>query len=216
MCAAYGAKFSPSQGGQDGYAPLSTDDAPAHVSVGSGRPISWGAHDVFAKWDGKRWMQGLPIWAKPQDIRLEGVNQPGDPGHRDGDIEQARGKQGEPALTAWCQAYCADRGWLKEFILRKEVWGWDYGALSKAIKGAVVSTGYTTEVEVKLNWDEQEAMVMPSNPWTRINNEVSSPQRILAQLLTRPDFLPRHSVHHPHLPLGLLLPVPLSSPLGRR
>lgn len=48
------------------------------------------------------------------------------------DVEQARNEginNIKPNLRAWCQAYCDDRGLLKEFVMKKELCGWDFDGL---------------------------------------------------------------------------------------
>lgn len=109
------------------------------------------------KWREYRHRKGIPGWVKREDVPefekgkdkgkdkdkrkdrkkdkgrgSEGENVVMDDQDSDVDVEQARNEginNMKPNLRAWCQAYCDDRGLLKEFILKKELCGWDFDGL---------------------------------------------------------------------------------------
>lgn len=109
------------------------------------------------KWRDYRHRKGIPGWVKREDVPefekgkdkgknkdkrkdrkkdkrrgSEGENVVMDDQDSDVDVEQARNEginNMKPNLRAWCQAYCDDRGLLKEFILKKELCGWDFDGL---------------------------------------------------------------------------------------
>ena len=70
-----------------------------------------------------RLKKGLPTWTPLTDeyASLRGVtarNEDLEEGDDTNEIEQA-------GLLEWCQAFCQSHRPMKEFVLRKEVWGWD-------------------------------------------------------------------------------------------
>ncbi|KAE8542197.1 hypothetical protein D1P53_001682 [Cryptococcus gattii VGV] len=106
------------------------------------------------KWREYRNWKGIPGWVKREDVPefekgkdkgkdkdkrkdrkkdkrrgSEGENVVMDNQDSDVDVEQARNEginNMKPNLRAWCLAYCDDRGLLKEFILKKQLCGWDF------------------------------------------------------------------------------------------
>jgi hypothetical protein len=58
-----------------------------------------------------------------------------------GTVIDARGIRfaDQPALKEWCEAYCNDKGLLKEFVLRKWIWGWEMDALESGRSGFITS-----------------------------------------------------------------------------
>ncbi len=87
--------------------------------------------DEFASWRDER---GLPRWT---DIRgcqafweTRGKGKTialGDEAESD---EALLGTHEEAGLREWCERYCGDPGLLKEFRMRKAIWGWDFSALT--------------------------------------------------------------------------------------
>lgn len=162
--AAYGSTYEPARNSLDGYKQLSPAGG-RHNLAKSGLGISWTAHHYLATWDKRRWIRGFPAWAKISDI-------PGDV-MGTGDAEREGGEIEEPSMLEWCEAYCADKGWLKRFILRRDVWGWHFDGLVKATEAAIRSTGYNHTLKVRVEWDEPEVVIRPSNRWNRANSNVS-------------------------------------------
>lgn len=72
-------------------------------------------------------------------------------------------------LKQWCEAYCADKGLLKSFVLHKGVWGWDMTNLRTAIERAVLSTGYqptasgSSGVQIHIVNEDDKIVVRPNN-----------------------------------------------------
>lgn len=86
-----------------------------------------------------------------------------------GDMTRVRETWDEPTLKAWCEAYTSSPATLKYFTLRKEVWGWDLGGLEGAVKGAIMSTGYSSnDVTVKFVLDDESLCVRPDNLLSKI------------------------------------------------
>ncbi|OXG43553.1 hypothetical protein J010_06701 [Cryptococcus neoformans] len=152
------------------------------------------------KWKEYRRQKGIPGWVKREDVPefeqgkgkgkgknknqkkdkkgdSEGGSVDLDDQDSDIDVEQARNEginNIKPNLRAWCQAYCDDRGLLKEFVMKKELCGWDFDGLKSAVNGAILSTGYQSPyVAVNISIDNVAVVVRPnnllsralSNPW---------------------------------------------------
>ena len=88
-----------------------------------GRSITWKESRAWSKWKAMRLKKGLPTWTPLTDeyASLRGVtarNEDLEEGDDTNEIEQA-------GLLEWCQAFCQSHRPMKEFVLRKEVWGWD-------------------------------------------------------------------------------------------
>jgi hypothetical protein len=80
------------------------------------------------------------------------------------DVARVRETWDEPTLRAWCEAYTSNPLLLKNFVLQKEVWGWDLGGLESAVKGAIASTGYTSpDVTVNFVLDDELLSIRPDN-----------------------------------------------------
>lgn len=150
-----------------GYNQLAIDDTagsgPTHSSY------ALGPRGNFTDWDKARWGQGYPIWARFSDVPYTGETPVV------GEVDIERGDMAvDRDLMDWCKAYCADKGWLKEFKLRREVWGWDFDSLIKSVKDVMISTGnVTVDMSVTVEWDVAETIVRPENVWTRANDNVS-------------------------------------------
>lgn len=79
-----------------------------------------------------------------------------------------------PNLRKWCEMYCAERGTMKEFIVEKQIWGWDFEQVQKAIKNAIHSTGYQSEdLDISVIVDSQKYHIRPNNWFSRAINNVS-------------------------------------------
>jgi len=77
----------------------------------------------------------------------------------------------ETQLKQWCEAYCADKGLLKSFVLHRVLWGWDLNNLRTAIERAILSTGYqpsATGIQVHFSCKtNQKLVVRPNNMLVR-------------------------------------------------
>jgi hypothetical protein len=86
-----------------------------------------------------------------------------------GDMSRVREAWDDPTLKAWCETYTSSPVMLKYFTVRKEVWGWDLGGLQGAVKGAIMSTGYTSnDVTVTFALDDDYLCVRPDNFLSRL------------------------------------------------
>lgn len=119
-----------------------------------GLPPKSGEQRKDRKWKEYRRQKGIPGWVKKEDVpefeqgKGKGKNKKNrkedkrrdseggsvalDDQDSDVDVEQARNEgidNVKPNLRAWCQAYCDDRGLLKEFVMKKELCGWDFDGL---------------------------------------------------------------------------------------
>lgn len=141
-----------------------------------------------------------------------------------GDVERVREQWDQPTLKAWCEAYTNNKALLKEFTMRKEVWGWDLAGLEAAVKSAILSTGYTSnDLIVKFELDDREIKVLPNNLLSRIFARVScilpswnAPTTADQDAIGR--FCSIHPVYHPHLSPHMVvqaLPLARRSPLRR-
>ena len=147
-------------------------EAPALRGTFKHSPPSNGA---WSDWESWRMDRGLPRWSNMWenkdfwDGRGKGkATQPIALADEEAELEGAGllgEAEGEPGLREWCERYTADPGLLKEFRLRKGIWGWEFSGLTTgmstgwtsaeclAVKGAITSTGYTSNhVEVKLRY----------------------------------------------------------------
>jgi len=85
------------------------------------------------------------------------------------DVSRVRETWDEPNLRAWCETYTSNPLLVKNFILCKEVWGWDLGGLESAVKGAIASTGYTSpDVTVRFQLDDETLCIRPDNWYSKI------------------------------------------------
>ena len=143
-------------------------------------------HKAFDKW---RKGKGLPPWVGMDDEAAREwreVEAPKD-GHdvvamEISDIEEeievgdVVRESVKPGLLQWCEVYCRDQALLKEFTMRKVIWGWDLASLETgmsegcmaglivAIRGAISSAGYTSNhVEVTFELEEEEVIVRPAS-----------------------------------------------------
>jgi len=96
------------------------------------------------------------------------------------DVSRVRETWDEPTLKAWCEAYAANPLLIKNFMLHKEVWGWDLGGLESAVKGAIASTGYTSpDVTVKFELDDETLCIRPDNWFSKIAGSAATNVRHL-------------------------------------
>jgi len=155
-----------------------------------GRSTTWKEGRAWSKWKALRLKKGLPTWtpltddfaslraANPQNEDLE----EGDDTH---EIEQA-------GLLEWCQAFCQSHRPMKEFVLRKEVWGWDQEGIVlgesarslsitiiidgvawfAAVRAAIESTGYSHSFSVDFETTARKVMVHPDNMLSRLTTKV--------------------------------------------
>jgi hypothetical protein len=166
------------------------------------------------EWETWRDARGLPPWARMQDwkefidrkgkstssapsgpgareegrVALLGDDEAGDAGDEEREV---RGRESEVSheakLKAWCEAFCADQGWLKEFRVPFGVWGWDLDGLTAgaskldkrdssllaAIKGAITSTGYNSNhISVTFETSTKGLVVLTPNLLSRALNKV--------------------------------------------
>ena len=85
------------------------------------------------------------------------------------DVSRVRETWDEPTLRAWCEAYASNPLMIKNFVMNKEVWGWDLGGLTSAVKGAIASTGYTSpDVTVNFVLDDATLSIRPDNWFSKI------------------------------------------------
>ncbi|WVO18263.1 hypothetical protein L204_105974 [Cryptococcus depauperatus] len=113
-----------------------------------------------------------------QTVNLEGASVSAIDRSNDGDnysvfedVEQAPAEAYNkigPNLKEWCLTYCSDRGLLKEFVMKKELCGWDLENLKAAITNAIESTGYSPKhLQVEININDAGFIVRPDNRLSR-------------------------------------------------
>ncbi|KAK8843468.1 hypothetical protein IAR55_007125 [Kwoniella newhampshirensis] len=142
----------------------------------------------FDAWEAWRVPKGIPRWVNPADCpefwetRMKGKGRRAqrdttrpinssdrsEAGEAAVDLERGErrqvGDQGQADLKEWCEAFCTDRGILKDFVLIKGIWGWDRTALLSAINGAIASTGYpTANIQTSLDLTPVAIIVKPDN-----------------------------------------------------
>nr|XP_031862237.1 uncharacterized protein CI109_002202 [Kwoniella shandongensis]KAA5529309.1 hypothetical protein CI109_002202 [Kwoniella shandongensis] len=82
--------------------------------------------------------------------------------------QRSVGDLGKPDLKQWCEAFCADKGILKEFVLVKGVWGWDQAGLLTAVNSAIMSTGYpAANIQTSFDMSPTYVVVRPNNTLSR-------------------------------------------------
>ncbi|KAL1410921.1 hypothetical protein Q8F55_001864 [Vanrija albida] len=67
------------------------------------------------------------------------------------------------ALQQWCEAYCADKAKYKRFVLKREVWGWDFEGIKKRIVNMIKGTGYNGAVSVGYSYGPNDVIVRPNS-----------------------------------------------------
>lgn len=70
-------------------------------------------------------------------------------------------------LRRWCDAYESDRGLVKSFTLKKEVWGWDMDLLRRTIQHRIWASGCRSYVDVEIECDGTDLRVEPDNALVR-------------------------------------------------
>ena len=117
------------------------------------------------------------------------------------DIEEADGEgssSDQASLHEWCQAYCRSLQPMREFVLKKEVWGWDeegvllgrlpptftimstsevdiFSIIHLAVRAAIQSTGYRHSFAVTFEKQARKVMIHPDNLFSSLTTEVSHP-----------------------------------------
>lgn len=179
------------------FAPVSNPS-----STKAGPRVSKSLHKLWTQWRLHRWDRGLPSWASmPADFQqakhsrskrrtplalaeegegLLGVQEALNPSERD-----------RADLMQWCQAYCASQAFLKEFVLRKQVWGWDTKAVKTgrsgftacadvvAVTSAILSTGYRSADRIQVDFvlSGSKVTAMPDNWLSRSLYNVGHPSK---------------------------------------
>ncbi|KAL7421438.1 hypothetical protein Q5752_004324 [Cryptotrichosporon argae] len=122
--------------------------------------LGWVEARTWTKWEDERRKKGLPGWVK--------IHYSPGAGEISADLEtQALINEEDVgldrrALREWCEAFVRDPGYLKEFRVKRDAWGWDWDRLVSALDGAVKSTGYTGNWKVKVD-NRDVATVRPNN-----------------------------------------------------
>jgi hypothetical protein len=121
-----------------------------HASTDPGRLATKQEDAEEKRWADWRENKGLPLWVKRNDWKeyLEsemgkgkgkatGPVALGDLGdeealvsgrdNAEGSVLEADAKKA--GLMDWCERYCADPGWMKEFVVPVNIWGWNKEAL---------------------------------------------------------------------------------------
>ncbi|WVR09221.1 hypothetical protein IAU60_006284 [Kwoniella sp. DSM 27419] len=148
-----------------------------------GRVETYRERSDRAAWNTYRAQKGIPGWIKPQDIpdfwqgrhkgkgaltlggADEGVVDVEDAGAT---LQQGRDQAAKPNLREWCEAYCRAPGLLREFHLTTGLYGWDCEGVTKAITGAILSTGHPAN-HLTVSWDvsPHTVIVRPDNVLSR-------------------------------------------------
>jgi hypothetical protein len=156
-----------------------------------GRPVTWKEGRAWSKWKKLRISKGWPTWTLPTEdfAHLRGVTP------RNTDLEEGEHEEHEieqAGLLEWCQAFCHSRQPMKEFVLKKEVWGWDeegivIGELVMegdsehpptdmfsvlAVRAAIESTGYRHDFSVEFERNAGKVMIHPENLLARMTTQV--------------------------------------------
>jgi hypothetical protein len=111
------------------------------LSTKPGQRVSKSLRNLWNQWGLHRFDRGLPSWSPMPSVfqqakhsRSKRTNQLALAEEGDGllSVEESLNpsERDRADLMQWCQAYCASPAILKEFQLRKQVWGWD----TKAVK----------------------------------------------------------------------------------
>ncbi|WRT68862.1 uncharacterized protein IL334_005843 [Kwoniella shivajii] len=120
----------------------------------------------WSEWETYREKRGVPGWVNMETIpdfweRFSvAMGSSKDPNKSVSSLSK-----NQASLREWCEAFCADKGILKEFWLTKEISGWDFHTLKRALRNTILSTGYEgKEVEIHFNY-EPKYVVVRSNNW---------------------------------------------------
>ncbi|KAF9015136.1 hypothetical protein BDQ17DRAFT_1418251 [Cyathus striatus] len=95
----------------------------------------------FNKWDEERVAQGLPPWVH----QLNGWPEESPPFERDV-------MRSSKTVRQWADEYCASPKYLKEFVYKKVIYGWNIRQLEDAIRSVVEATPYSGTWKSTLHW----------------------------------------------------------------
>jgi hypothetical protein len=109
-----------------------------------GRNSTWNERKTWSKWKARRVAKGYPTWTSMADDDGDSpfASHSGSAQIRDVENVDEEGNGIDQAgLHEWCQAYCSSLQPMREFILKKEIWGWDEeGVLLGMYRSVVVSS----------------------------------------------------------------------------
>lgn len=109
-----------------------------------GRNSTWNERKTWSKWKSRRVAKGYPTWTSMADDDGDSpfASHSGSAQIRDVENADEEGNGIDQAgLHEWCQAYCSSLQPMREFILKKEIWGWDEeGVLLGMYRSVVVSS----------------------------------------------------------------------------
>ncbi len=135
---------------------------PPPSTTGLGRHPTEKETDGWKAWVEYRDDRGLPPWADPTEYPEFSYSGP-----MPTDVEEPDG------LYQWCEAYAADQGLLKRFVIYSPVWGWDMGAMKATITRAITDAGRQGSVVVDFQtprgWKNPDRLIVrPDNILTRL------------------------------------------------
>lgn len=126
--------------------------------------------EIWAAWAAYRDERGLPPWSEPSSFPDFWLAYNGEGSSDEGDVEAMLGTD---TLHDWCEAYCADPGYLKSFELDKVVWGWDVGALRTTLGRVIKESGWNGTVTVELEYGPgHRVIVRPDNIYVYLRHSV--------------------------------------------
>ncbi|KAF8807378.1 hypothetical protein BYT27DRAFT_7164905 [Phlegmacium glaucopus] len=143
------------------------DDEPAYRglmvrefegSVGTGRGVAKGQKlKDYKKWVEKRNGLGLPPWVREMDTDIT-----------DGSIVHLVSLRSSKTLRQWADEYCASPKYLKEFVYKKVLYGWNMQQIESAIRSTIKSTPYNGSLQINFTPYGSKVYIRPNNAVSRM------------------------------------------------
>ncbi|BEJ16529.1 hypothetical protein CspHIS471_0511340 [Cutaneotrichosporon sp. HIS471] len=130
--------------------------------------ISGLSRDITQAW-AAWWRVLLPEW-QTRERRHSNLYPPWSEGPWKNQVEVVEEPLLRRELRGWCDAYSADKGVVKHFTLKKEVWGWDFDLLRRTLQHRIWASGQRAFVDVEIECGEDDVTVEPENAVVRLKH----------------------------------------------
>lgn len=113
--------------------------------------------DAAKAWRAERMDRGIPPWIGQYDLDSD---------------ETPSVLKSSRTIRDWADDYCKSDRVLKEFVFKKEVYGWNVDALKQAILHTIRSTGYQTTVGIDFNVSRDTVIIRSANRFSRMLDNI--------------------------------------------
>jgi len=85
-----------------------------------------------------------------------------------GPIEHLDGLRSSKTLRQWADEYCASPKYLKEFVYKKVLYGWNMQQIESAIRSTIESSPYNGSLEINVTEYGSKVYIRPNNAVSRM------------------------------------------------